>query len=129
MGGRHSTVVAFLLRAQPARVQITAPEFFSDIAVLINGALLRTSGQCKKLNIVDQTHPALVRTVMQKVLLRMFRMALCALYPTAVRWRWLKVTHSCSLWQFRSLYRSMFFLEKWANSGLFSVYFCLFAQQ
>ena len=48
-----------------------APEFFSvqkfsDVAVLIDSALLRTSGQCKKLNIVDRTHPALVRAVLQK---------------------------------------------------------------
>ena len=35
-GGRHSTAVAFTLHAQPARVRITAPENFSDVAVLIN---------------------------------------------------------------------------------------------
>ena len=30
MGGRHSTAVAFTLRAQLARVRITAPELFSE---------------------------------------------------------------------------------------------------
>jgi len=50
---------------------VTAPEFFSaqkfsDVAVLIPSALLRTSGQCKKLNVVDRAHPALVRAVLQK---------------------------------------------------------------
>ena len=39
---------------------------FSDVAVLIDSALLRTSGQCKKLNLVDRTHPTLVRAVLQK---------------------------------------------------------------
>ena len=35
-GGRHSTVVAFTLQAQPAQVRITALENFSDVAVLID---------------------------------------------------------------------------------------------
>ena len=57
VGGQNRPVVAFSLRAQLAWVQVTAPEFisvqkFSDVAVLIDSALLRTSGQCKKLNIV-----------------------------------------------------------------------------
>ena len=39
---------------------------FSDVAALIDSTLLRTSGQRKKLNIVDRTHPALVRAVLQK---------------------------------------------------------------
>jgi len=43
--------------------------FFSEVAVLIDGALLRTSELCKKLKkIVDRTHPALVRAVLQKKL-------------------------------------------------------------
>ena len=41
MGGRHSTVVGFMLHARAARVRITAPESFSDVAVLIDSALLR----------------------------------------------------------------------------------------
>ena len=36
MGGRHSTAVGFTLHAQPAQVRITAPENFSDVAVLID---------------------------------------------------------------------------------------------
>ena len=69
--GRHSTVEAFSLRAQPARVRVTALEFFSaqkfsDVAALIDSALLRASGQCKKLNLIDRTHPALVRAVLPK---------------------------------------------------------------
>ena len=64
-------MVALLLSAQPARVRVKAPEFFSaqkfsDVAVFIDSALLRTSEQGKKLNIVDRTHPALVRAVLQK---------------------------------------------------------------
>jgi len=38
----------------------------SGAAVLIDSALLRASGQGKKLNTVDLTHPALVRAVLQK---------------------------------------------------------------
>ena len=55
--GRLSTEVAFILHAQLARVRILAPEFFfSEVAVLIDNALLRSSGV--KLNIVDRAHPA-----------------------------------------------------------------------
>ena len=39
MGGRHSTEVAFTLRAQPARVWISAPEIFfriPEVAELID---------------------------------------------------------------------------------------------
>ena len=64
-------MVAFSLRKQQAQVRVTSPEVFfaqkfSDVAVLIDCALHRTSGQCKKPNIVDRTHPALVRAVLQK---------------------------------------------------------------
>jgi len=37
LGGRHSTWVAFALHAEPARVQITAPEF---LLMLIDSPLL-----------------------------------------------------------------------------------------
>ena len=44
-------MVAFTLRARGARVQITAPEYFSDVAVLIDNALLREVDSAdKKLN-------------------------------------------------------------------------------
>ena len=66
LGGRHSTEVVFTLRTQPAQVRVTAPEFFqkknSDVAVLIDSALLREWAVQKKLNKVDQTHPALVKS-------------------------------------------------------------------
>ena len=54
-----------MLHAQPAWVRITAPVIFS-VALLIDSALLRASGQCKKLYTVDRIHPALVRAVLQK---------------------------------------------------------------
>ena len=63
-GGRHSPMVAFTLHAPLARVRITALEFFqktSDVAVLID-----SKDSATKLNKVDQTHPALVRAVLQK---------------------------------------------------------------
>ena len=51
MGGRHSKEVELTLRAQAARVRITAPESFSDVAVLIDSALLReVVSAFKKLN-------------------------------------------------------------------------------
>ena len=49
LGGRHSTVVVFMLRAWAARVRITAPESFSDAAVLIDSALLRDVDSADKM--------------------------------------------------------------------------------
>ena len=37
----------FALRIPPAHVRMAGPEFFSDVAVLINSPLLRASGQHK----------------------------------------------------------------------------------
>ena len=48
VGGRHSTVVAFELRPWAARVRIMAPESFSDVAVLIDSALLREVNSADK---------------------------------------------------------------------------------
>ena len=61
-------LIAFLLPAQPARVRITAPQFFSDsdVAVLINCVHCLDGGQYKSLIIVDRTHPVLARAVLQK---------------------------------------------------------------
>ena len=65
-GGRHSTA----LRTQPARVRVTALDFFSgkisDVAVLIDSALLREWTEQKKLNKVDRIHPALVKSSVAK---------------------------------------------------------------
>ena len=58
--------IAYLLPAQPARVRITAPEFFpdSDVAMLTDCVHCLDSGQCKKDN--SWFHPVLVRAVLQK---------------------------------------------------------------
>ena len=42
-------MVAFKLRARAARVRITTPESFSDVAVLIDSALLRDVDSADKM--------------------------------------------------------------------------------
>ena len=61
--------IAYLLPAQPARVRIMAPKFFSrSWCCCVNWlrALLRLWTVQKSLIIVDGTHPVLVRVVLQK---------------------------------------------------------------
>jgi len=48
--------------------------------VLFDSGLLRTSEQCKKLNVVDQTHPALVRAVLQR------KLGLSTFQQKKIRW-------------------------------------------
>jgi len=60
---RHNTEVAFSLFIPAGPGSNHGSGVFLPCC---NNSLLRTSEQCKKLNIVDQTHSALVRAVLQK---------------------------------------------------------------